>query len=514
VLDQGSDLELIAKDGFVFYNDRSGDRAGVIRFDGNRWRPGKSLHKYNPTNNTEGLLVPGGDQADPPKDKSGNDPKDNAKSNPADPTAPNPGQDGTPPLGLPDPGSPPDEGGPPGPTPGPGPGPGPGPAPTPSLPPVIQAITWSPDPAVRGEPVTFTGTVANAQDATWLWTITAADGSPVHTGSDVGGFSHTFQPGQGDTFEIRLEVTGPGGAARPMTRQIQTTSSVQPRIGGPTASDRSPGVGQAVTFSATEPAAGTRGQWVWNVSNIDTGADVTGPVQRPALQDFRFTFDSEGRYRVRLTVSYDGASDQKAVDVTVSNRCGLERVGGSTLDLRRSGSSDTARVRLTNCFVPQTVTVAPDGWLGVSDSSFTLAPGDTGSVTVRVDGTPPQDGDNPNALSIRLGGGSQVNFDVQANLAPVWNNYAECLGIITTDPTHFFADFVDADVSSLVVTLRVGSSSWRMNYVNGGPGGHGEFFALDVPRGDLPDVSTWQVQATDAFGLDSDIGTGRRGTCW
>jgi Divergent InlB B-repeat domain len=122
VLTQGSGLELIAKDGFVFYNDRSGDRAGVIRFDGNRWRPGKSLRKYNPAKKDEGLLTPGSDKAAPPKDSA-----DTAADKPATP-GPETGQATTPPVGppdltnpLPDPGTTPDPGDPAPPAPSPPP---------------------------------------------------------------------------------------------------------------------------------------------------------------------------------------------------------------------------------------------------------------------------------------------------------------------------------------------------------------------------------------------------------
>lgn len=44
----GNDLELVSRDGFVFYNDRDSERAGVLKFVDNRWVPGPSLSKYAP----------------------------------------------------------------------------------------------------------------------------------------------------------------------------------------------------------------------------------------------------------------------------------------------------------------------------------------------------------------------------------------------------------------------------------------------------------------------------------
>jgi hypothetical protein len=213
-------------------------------------------------------------------------------------------------------------------------------------------------------------------------------------------------------------------------------------------------------------------------------------------------------------VSYDGASDEASIAVTVSDRCQLVRASGSPVDVRPGGSVRTVSVRLADCFAPQPVTVSAASWLGLSDTSITVQPGGTGSVTVRVDGTPPADGEISDAVTFRLNNDNLVRYDVLANLAPVWNNYAECLPVVVDGKATFYSDFLDAEVSTLDVTLMVGGFSARMDYVDGGAGGHGEFFWLEVPVAQLPDVSTWRVQARDRFGLLSDVGSGRRGTCW
>jgi hypothetical protein len=62
----------------VFYNDLDGNRAGVIRFDGTRWRKGKDLLKYDPAKPGRKLLTPDGAESEtspqkikpPPGDKS------------------------------------------------------------------------------------------------------------------------------------------------------------------------------------------------------------------------------------------------------------------------------------------------------------------------------------------------------------------------------------------------------------------------------------------------------------
>jgi hypothetical protein len=65
VVKPGSRLELLAKDGFVFYNDIDGDQAGVIRFDAGEWKLGRSLKKYDKSDTGRGILAPGGDKAQP-----------------------------------------------------------------------------------------------------------------------------------------------------------------------------------------------------------------------------------------------------------------------------------------------------------------------------------------------------------------------------------------------------------------------------------------------------------------
>jgi hypothetical protein len=171
---------------------------------------------------------------------------------------------------------------------------------------------------VRWRAVTFAASVDNAQGAVWRWTLTAADGTVVHTGSAAVAFTVTPPAGHGTSFVITLEVAGPGGAATPVSRSVDTTSEVHPQLSDLSATTTEPAQGELVTFSATEPVAGARGTWTWTVTDIGSGARVFGPQPRQAQLALPYTFDTPGRYRTTLTVSYDGAESTKSIDVTVS----------------------------------------------------------------------------------------------------------------------------------------------------------------------------------------------------
>jgi hypothetical protein len=62
-------VDLLAKDGLVFYNDLDGNRAGVIRFDGTRWRKGKDLLKYDPAKLGRKLLGSDGHRSETSPEK-------------------------------------------------------------------------------------------------------------------------------------------------------------------------------------------------------------------------------------------------------------------------------------------------------------------------------------------------------------------------------------------------------------------------------------------------------------
>jgi hypothetical protein len=138
VLKAGARLELVAKDGLVFYNNLDGDEAGVIRFSGGRWRLGRSLKKYAPGPGGAKILAPGGDRhpnqpAQQPNrpnrpgqqpGQQGQQPNQPGQQKPADNPPPDSGQQNPPPpdQGQQKPSPPPKSGGPTDPTGPAGPG--------------------------------------------------------------------------------------------------------------------------------------------------------------------------------------------------------------------------------------------------------------------------------------------------------------------------------------------------------------------------------------------------------
>jgi hypothetical protein len=186
VVKPGNRLELLAKDGLVFYNDLDGDRAGVIRFDGGRWRLGRSLRKYDPAGRGAKLLTPGGSAATPVE------PAKPAAGQPSAPPDPgNPAGTGSSPQSTPGAGPFPPGAGPPSRVP-PGSGGGIGGPPPPATPPPTTPPPTTPPPtpttpgtvtltvAVTG-PGTLTATPAGAPAVPCTATCTI----PVRPGSTV-----------------------------------------------------------------------------------------------------------------------------------------------------------------------------------------------------------------------------------------------------------------------------------------------------------------------------------------
>ena len=62
----GNRLQLLAKDGVVFYNDLDGNAVGVLRFDGRTWVAGAALSKFDPADGAPVAAVPDPPAADQP----------------------------------------------------------------------------------------------------------------------------------------------------------------------------------------------------------------------------------------------------------------------------------------------------------------------------------------------------------------------------------------------------------------------------------------------------------------
>jgi hypothetical protein len=164
----GSRLELVAKDGLVFYNDLGGDVAGVIRFEGGVWRAGKVLRKYAPGREGAKILTSGA-------------------AHPKQPAAPKPAKqpDGAPPVTNPPaggnpPGSPPPGGEPPASIP-------PGGEPPASIPPTEPPPTGPTPPQVPDGPTTGTVTVQVTGGGSVTVDAPAPVNVPVGTSCATGG---------------------------------------------------------------------------------------------------------------------------------------------------------------------------------------------------------------------------------------------------------------------------------------------------------------------------------------
>jgi hypothetical protein len=337
-------VELLLKDGVVFYNNLDGSGAGVIQFDGQAWKLGRALQKFGTGRNGPPVLSSGGDQATPrdggkggrtnPKNPDPNKPDPNKPNprNPANPTGgqnPPPDETGNPPptgaqpppVGVPPPVSVPPTGGtttPPSNTATP-------PAPRP---PAIAAIAVDPLTVQREHPVTFTATVTDSAGATWAWQILDGGGNELAAGTDPDSFSYVPPAGSPAQQTVRLVVTNKAGASAPFTQNFDTTAGATPHIDTLAASNPTPDAGDTVTFNATgtliddDPAHPGLVTWTWDITNDANGAQALPPTTR-APGPLSFQFPDAGNFTAHLVVSRDGATDDETVGVRVIGRAVL-----------------------------------------------------------------------------------------------------------------------------------------------------------------------------------------------
>jgi hypothetical protein len=497
VVKPGRRLELLAKDGFVFYNDLDGDQAGVIRFDGGAWRVGKSLKKYGGPASGQGILAPGGGSAkvdQPPTDVPGRQP--DKPSTPIRPPATNPPAGGANPPG----------GG------GQHPPPGP-PHPPPTVVPVIRAVTWNPDPVVRGQPATFTAQVDNAQGATWAWSILGPGGNSLHDASSAATMTHTLPAGTPDNLQIRLRVRNGAGPAE-VTRPFTTVPGGTPHV-SLTCSTLQAGLHQPVTCTGKEPVSGTKGVWTWTVAGPN---GTVGPEVLPAGQARTDRFDVGGSYRVTLMVKHDGAQNQASVDVDVQDACRFANTFRRTADLRRNAGVhgvEIMHVQATNCFkhdASQEPTTVTPGWLKASipDMSWDGPDAGTGTFTINLEtqGFPPRDGLVTNAFSFQMPNGATIAYDVEVNIPPRVTEVFPCEK--RPDGTvRFVIKFTDAEPDQVTGRFTAGSFGMAMTKFTHGS----DFFEAIVPASSLPNVSFWTATVKDSFG-ETHSGGGSRGSCW
>jgi hypothetical protein len=510
----GARLELVEKDGKIFYHDLDGPDAGVLEFDGQRWAK-KAFRKYNPTDIVDGILGGAGDKPDKPggrndredpqrgetdnPDSSGPDRSGPNRDNPdsQDPDSLDPNNQGNGqgqgPQDLPDPGGDPGSG-----------GPGADPPPLPQ-PPVVQDINIVPDQVVRGQEATFTAVASNTGvDATWHWLIVnRATGETIREATTPNTMRTTLDVDVTPTeLQIRLDVANPvGGAAPTFVKDFTSTSETSPQVDSVTANPAAAGIGQTIRFSAVEGATGGRGSWTWTFSG--PGGPIT-PVTTGADETVSRAFNTPGSYTVTLTATFDQATDEQSTSFTVSNRAQLAAVGGSSIDVR--DNSGTAQVQLTGAFAPQTVTVSTANWLTPSQSSIPVQPdGDgtaTATVNLSVTGTVPIEGENPGSITFRLSStGDSVTYSALGNRPPIITEI-NCESISDTN-----VEFHVHSPEGATFTLHVGGEEFFMP-AHSFP----DITLVQMRKSSLPNVSTWSIVADDGF-LTTER-SAARGACW
>jgi hypothetical protein len=266
-------------------------------------------------------------------------------------------------------------------------------------------------------------------------------------------------------------------------------------------------VGQPVTVSASV-TGGDDAAWRWSVTGASTASSsATGP--------FTHSFAAVGTHTVTLTVENEGGRDEQSVTVQVQDTS----AGTPTPDPLDLSVRDTGVVQVPYPYCDTSrdsiAVQAADGlsatgdWEGAGSAACRFV------VSVTRDGIPGGGGLLPDALSFIVNGGSGPSVDVLVPEPPEplrWNGYAVCLNA-QDGRTQFLADFTGPDLPSLAVRLTVGGRTWTMDYVDGGSGGHGEFWSVYVATAELPDVEEWRVSATDG---SASVGSDPRprGTCW
>lgn len=353
------DVELLAKDGLVFYNDLNSERAGVLTFRDGQWVIGPSLQKYDPGDPGRDVVdpgtgapqpvppvvstesAPGGADAPPQTDlatagptaaePSGSDRPSDAPSTtvtrppPTTPTSGATTRSSSVTTGF-TPTSPTRTNST---TSGPSTtssSTGPPPAP------VIDQLTATSATIGVETTASLTATVRNARGATYRVSVESTGCSFRHdfdegTVSDQaagdGRLILTLPPPEWQCLgeqTLTLTMTGPGGAAEPKTIVLNLVSETgtTPDIRGVTCLPANPAAGESTSCTAVETTVGSRGQWVWSVTDTADQSAVGDPVQQNANEPFVVTMPRGGDFTVALTVTYRGIADDDSTDVRTS----------------------------------------------------------------------------------------------------------------------------------------------------------------------------------------------------
>lgn len=478
----GNRVQLVSKDGLVFYNDLDGHEAGVLTLRGGQWEAA-ALDKYDPeTGEGTNIVVPPdapeapAEGADPGGDAEQSDTSDDPTDPPVTPGDRPDGRDGT------------------------------------TTGPTITALGVAPDPVVLGEPATFTATVNGAAGGTWEWTLTDPGGGAVATSTQANAFAHTLPAGGiPGAYQLRLTVAADGRSTTqtlPVTVVAGVVVSITALL---------PDATEYVAFAAATIDADVVGgdapdaEWEWTAEGVAHGQL---PFTPPAPGEPLVIPDvgDEGTLHVSLTVRRGTIEDSATVDVPIRSLCHITMFD----EMDVSSGSGFIDVSQFDCIGDQPLAIGVPSWLSGPTEGTTTASGVT-RLPYTVVGVPPVDGDNVDALTItNVGAGTHVTFpiDVHANIAPAIipsaampGGYTECLrdGAITS----FWASYRDGEQSTLEVYLINGAAPRRMAQSTAAE----TLYFLQVPTAELVGLG-WGVEATDEHGETSPRTHALKGSCW
>jgi pseudomonalisin len=158
----------------------------------------------------------------------------------------------------------------------------------------VANFTWSPNPAVVGQPVQFTDTSTGSPTG-WTWSLGDSTGSslqnPIHTYAGSGPYAVTLTASNasGASTKAQTVTFAPSGTA-PVAN---FTWSPNPAVAG-----------QPVQF--TDTSTGSPTGWTWSLGD-NSGSSLRNPTH---------TYAGSGPYAVTLTASNASGASTKALAVT------------------------------------------------------------------------------------------------------------------------------------------------------------------------------------------------------
>jgi len=352
-------IELVAKDGLVFYNDLDSEKAGVLTLLNGTWVLGPSLQKFNPEDPGRDVIEPSTTSAAPSPaavtsaaSASGNATPSTAppttigqtssSSQPATstsqaPASTNPslttrlsGTGGTVTTSRTTTSASSSSTGTT--TSSSSTSSSTTPSPPPPVAPAIDSLSAAPDTIGVEASTTLKAAVRNASGAEYQVSL-SADGcsyvhtferTPVSTASAANGSLSipivALPWGCPGDYTVTLTLNGPGGSATPKATALHLVaeSGTTPQVDQVTCTPVNPAPLDPMSCTAVETVVGSRGSWRWVVQDADDSDQVVAPVDQSANVPFTTAMPKGGHFTVGLTVSYRGITGDGSADIRTS----------------------------------------------------------------------------------------------------------------------------------------------------------------------------------------------------